>query len=129
MPRRTREEVDAILGRSRRSSKTAIGGGGELYKILLGTGSAIALLLAVFFAYGPELRAYFGTASADDIYELCMSSTQRGNKNANDEVAKAIISSISVEICSSMRESCENSPTGKDCRKAQQMVKHMARSR
>ena len=126
MPRRTKEEVDAILrGRSSQGPQSDL----PFIKIGLAFGGIIVSLIALYVVLGPKIRANLGVSTASDIHSLCMSYTQEMNKGNTDEMAKVFVSGISVAICDSMKESCENEPNGKDCQQAKRMIQHIARSR
>lgn len=126
MPRRSREEIEAILQRS--GYKRASVPLPKAATLAIVSFSTLALLISLI-VYRAEVRAYLGQPTAEDIYALCMSKTQAANAKVDDQLGKAMLSGMFVELCTSLRNTCNANPNGADCTKIKDIVTHMARSR
>lgn len=94
--------------------------------IVGGAGAALLITIAVWLNW-TEIKVMTGTASATDIYNACLSGGGKALSQTKDDIGKAIVSGIMVEMCTEIRNSCASDPQGEKCEKARQMIKMMSR--
>ncbi len=94
---------------------------------IFSAGAVVLVLLSIGWVYRSHIRVFTGTASADDIYQICLEGGKQMTSQAKNTVGKAFVSGIMVEICSDMKKSCTEAPHGEKCQKAREFLRMMAR--
>ena len=92
------------------------------------TCSLIGLMGVGAYLYAPSLRAFLGFPSNDVVYSLCVSQVAAGAGQATDPLARAMLSGMSSGVCQKLRETCEKSPSGRECEQIKQAVVRIARN-
>lgn len=99
-----------------------------LVKLLIGMIVGGLLLIVGVVSFRSEIRIYTGSATAEDIYGMCMAAGRDGATRAKDPMAKAMIAGMMTEMCTAMRDECTKSPSGEKCRKIKEAARMVARS-